>query len=419
MKQHKLPVFTGYQKFIIAILSILQFTVVLDFMVLSPLGAFLLDDMHIQTSQFGLVVSAYAFSAGISGILAAGFADRFDRKKLLLFFYSGFILGTVFCGLAENYHALLIARVITGLFGGVLGSISLAIITDLFPMEKRGRVMGFVQMAFSASQILGIPIGLILANYFDWHAPFLMIAGFSLFVAVSVLAYMKPVDIHLNAGNQFRKPFDQLRKVIGTPKYRHAFMATTLLATGGFMLMPFASAYGTDNLGMSDAQLPVLYGVTGIFTMILGPFAGRLSDKAGKFKIFFWGSLLTILMIFIYTNLGVTPLWLIILINVLLFAGVTSRMITASAMITGIPEPADRGTFMSINSSVQQLSGGIASALAGLIVHRSPSGYLENYPLLGMVVIISLLITLRQFKRINKMINSQPDTLAVSQPLYE
>src|SRR6187402_2517901 len=163
-------IFSSYEVFVIAILSLLQFTVILDFMVLSPLSAQLLEELHITTAQFGWVVSAYAFSAGAAGLLAAGFADKFDRKKLLVFFYAGFILGTLLCGIAPDYHFLLGARIVTGIFGGVIGSISFAIITDLFKMEVRGRVMGFVQMAFAASQVLGLPIGLWLANHFGWHS---------------------------------------------------------------------------------------------------------------------------------------------------------------------------------------------------------------------------------------------------------
>ena len=168
---------TGYQKFIIAVLAFLQFTIILDFLVLSPLGAVLLPQLHVAASQFGLLVSVYAFSASFSGLLTAGFADKFDRKKLLLFFYSGFILGTVLCGVAQSYHFLLAARIITGLFAGVIGSTGMAIATDLFPLEQRGRVMGVVQTALAASQVLGLPVGLYLSNKWNWHAPFLMIAG--------------------------------------------------------------------------------------------------------------------------------------------------------------------------------------------------------------------------------------------------
>lgn len=171
----KKSIFNRYDVFVITILSLLQFTVILDFMVLSPLGAILIPELKITTSQFGMVVSAYAFSAGISGIMAAGFADRFDRKAFLLFFYAGFMIGTTLCALATTYEFLLIARIVTGIFGGVIGSVGFAIVTDLFKFEVRGRVMGFMQMSFAASQVLGLPIGLLLANRFDWHAPFWML----------------------------------------------------------------------------------------------------------------------------------------------------------------------------------------------------------------------------------------------------
>lgn len=164
--------FTGYEKIVILLLALTQFTVVLDFMVMSPLGDLLVSSMNITASSFGNVVSAYAYSAGISGLLTAGFADKFDRKKLLIFFYVGFVIGTICCGIVDSYTGIVVARIVTGLFGGVMGSISMAIITDIFPLEKRGRVMGFVQMGFGASQVLGIPIGLYIANHMGWEAPF-------------------------------------------------------------------------------------------------------------------------------------------------------------------------------------------------------------------------------------------------------
>jgi len=396
--------FTSYQAFIIAVLAILQFTIVLDFMVLSPLGVLLLEKLKINTSQFGLVVSAYAFSAGISGLLAAGFADRFDRKKLLMFFYTGFIIGTFLCGIAPDYHFLLIARIVTGLFGGVVGSVSFAIITDLFKLEVRGRVMGFVQMAFAASQVLGIPIGLLLANHFGWHAPFLMITGFGVLLGIVIMVYMKPVTAHLQMRSE-KNPVVHLFETLVKPRHLLAFSATTLLATGGFMLMPFASAFTTHNLGITVDQLPLLYGITGVFSIIFGPLAGRLSDKVGKYAVFVAGSLITMTTVAIYTNMGASSFALVALINVLMFLGVSSRMIAASALTTAVPAPQDRGAFMSINSSVQQISGGIGSAVAGLIVVQTSSGALQHYNYLGDVVICAMIITIVMMRFVNKMVN--------------
>lgn len=404
---NSIPAFTGYQKTIITILAALQFTVVLDFMVLSPLGAILLDELHITTAQFGVVVSAYAFSAGVSGLLAAGFADRFDRKKLLMFFYIGFIFGTMLCALAPSYWFLLIARIITGLFGGVISSISYAIISDLFHLNTRGRVMGFVQMAFAASQVLGIPVGLALANHFGWHAPFWMIVVTGIFLGAAILFYMKPVNEHLKIKQEVR-PFVHLYKTLTHGTYMKAFLAATLLATGGFMLMPFGSAFSTNNMGIAVADLPLLYGVTGVFTILTGPLIGKFSDKAGKYKIFVVGSLLSMVMIAIYTHLGITPLWLVIVLNVIFFSAIMSRMIPAQALMTGIPEQADRGAFMSINSSVQQISGGIAASIAGLIVVQQADGRIDHYDTLGYVVIITMIVTIGLMKVIDRKVRVAP-----------
>jgi predicted MFS family arabinose efflux permease len=392
--------FTGYQKFVIAILAILQFTVILDFMVLSPLGEQLMSELTILPSQFALVVSAYAISAGVAGLLAAGFADKFDRKKILLFFYTGFVLGTFLCGIAPDYYFLLVARIVTGIFGGVIGSVSFAIITDLFSLEVRGRVMGFVQMAFASSQVLGIPVGLYLASHFGWHSPFLLIVGLSIIVGIAIIVYLKPIDAHLKIQSD-HSPLKHLSNTLSQPTYLKAFAATTLLATGGYMLMPFGSDFSVHNLGIQRVQLPVLYMITGIFAMVAGPLAGKLSDTLGKFTMFLIGTCLSIAMVNIYCNLGITPLWLVIVLNVILFIGIFSRMIPSSALMTAIPEPKDRGAFMGINSSVQQISGGLAAYVAGLIVFRTKSGQLENYDVLGYVVTGAMIVTVIMMYFIN------------------
>jgi predicted MFS family arabinose efflux permease len=389
----KTKIFTRYEVFVIAILTIVQFTVVLDFMVLSPLGAILMPELSITPAQFGMVVSAYAFSAGASGLLAAGFADKFDRKKLLLFFYGGFIIGTTLCALAPDYHDLLLARIITGIFGGVMSSISYAIITDLFKLEVRGRVMGFVQMAFSSSQVLGIPVGLYFANEFGWHSPFVMIVIICIVTALLIVFFMRPIDSHLKIPSRVN-PLQHLIKTVTHSAYLKAFGATTLLATGGFMLMPFASAFSVYNLNITIEQLPPLYMITGIFSMLTGPLIGKFSDQLGKYNIFVIGSIITMIIVPIYCNLGQTPFWLVVVLNIIMFAGVASRIISSSALLTGVPVPQDRGAFMSINSSVQQISGGIATFIAGLIVVQAPAGNLIHYDTLGYVVVGAILITM-------------------------
>jgi predicted MFS family arabinose efflux permease len=380
------PVFTRYQKFVVAMLAFLQFTIILDFMIIGPLGALLLRDLHITTRQFGLAVSAYAFSAGASGLLAAGFADKFDRKRLLLFFYAGFLLGTLLCGVADTYTFLLAARIVTGVFGGVIGSICMAIIADLFPLEVRGRVMGTVQTAFAASQVMGLPLGVFLSNRWGWHAPFIMILAVGAPVGLLIAARLRPIVEHL-AVPSTRDPVQHLVATVSQGRYLRTFLATMMLATGGFMLMPFGSTFTVNNMGISLEKLPWVYMSTGAVTLIAGPLLGKLSDTIGKYKVFVIGSVVGAVMVAIFCNLGRTPLAMVLLLNALLFVAVTGRMISAGALISAVPDLQDRGAFMSVNSSLQQFSGGLASSLAGLIVVQAADGRLQHYDLLGYVVV--------------------------------
>lgn len=387
MKKEKntLP-FTSYQKGIIALLAIVQFTIILDFMVMAPLGDLLMKTMHIGATQFAAAVSVYAFSAGISGLMAAGFADKYDRKKLLLFFYTGFIAGTVICGTAVTYHWLLFGRIVTGLFGGVLGSVSMAIITDLFSFQQRGRVMGFVQMAFAVSQVAGIPLGLLLANKSNWHAPFLLIVGLSVLTASVIIKWLHPVIEHLRHKAE-TNPIKHLQKTVSTKTYLLPFLTTALLSIGGFMLMPFSTPFIINNVGISQAQLPLIYVVTGIGSMVLLPLIGKISDKLGKYPTFIGGTILAMVMVIIYTNLKPIPLWELIAINTLMFAGIMSRMIPSSALMTAIPKLEDRGAFMSVNASLQQVAGGVASVLAGVIIVQEAGGKLHHFNTLGYVAL--------------------------------
>jgi predicted MFS family arabinose efflux permease len=388
--------FSRYQSALVALLAFVQFTIIIDFMIMSPLGAIIMPALNITATQFGVAVSAYAFSAGISGILAAGFADRFDRKRLLLFFYVGFTLGTTLCALAPNYHVLLLGRVVTGLFGGVMGSIILAIITDLFALRLRGRVMGFVQTAFAASQVLGIPAGLFLSNHWNWHVSFAALVGLSIAGMIAVLLLMKPVNGHLSL-KQDTNAFRHLIATVGQPRYTLAFAVTTLLATGGFMLMPFGSAYTVNNLGIDIVHLPTIYLVSGLFSIFTGPLVGRASDAIGKFPTFAFGSAVSIVMVLIYTQLdrfGHATLVTVIVVNVLMFVGIFSRMIPSQALISAIPEPSQRGSFSAVSASLQQLSGGLGSVLAAAIIAQSADGTLLHFDRLGYIVVATSLVSL-------------------------
>jgi predicted MFS family arabinose efflux permease len=399
--------FTSYQKFVVLILALLQFTIVLDFMILSPLGDILMKSLGMSTKQFGSTVSAYAISAGISGFFAAGFADKHDRKKLLLFFYTGFIVGTVFCGLANNYQHLFMARIVTGVFGGVLGSISMAIVTDLFSLQQRGRVMGFVQMAFAGSQILGIPMGLYLATRFNWHATFFMVAILAGLIGVAVVFKLRPVTEHLELQTE-SNAFKHLWNTIQKADYRLGFLSTSILTMGGFMIMPFSTAFLVNNVLIPQKHLPVIFLCTGISSIIVMPLVGKLSDRIDKFKLFATGSAVTIVMCLIYTNLKPVPMGAVIAVNMIFFMGVMSRMVPASILNSAIPDRADRGAYMSVNSSMQQMAGGLAAIFAGWVVFQpTKTSPIENFNVLGYVMVGFFLMSIFLIYRVSQMIKSK------------
>jgi predicted MFS family arabinose efflux permease len=353
-----------------AVLALVQFTIIIDFMIMSPLGAIMMPPHNISSGWRSRPThSAREFPAS---------------WRLAL---------PISCAIAPNYHVLLLGRIVTGLFGGVIGSVVLAIVTDLFALQLRGRVMGFVQTAFAASQVLGIPAGLFLSNHWNWHVAFGALVGLSIAGMAAVLFLMKPVNGHLLL-KQDKNAFRHLIATVTQPRYWMAFAVTTLLATGGYMLMPFGSAYTVHNLGIDIVHLPTIYLVSGLFSIFIGPLVGRASDAFGKFPTFAFGSAMSIVMVLIYTHLGQVSLTVAILVNVMMFVGIFSRMIPSQALISAIPEPAQRGSFSAVGASLQQLSGGLGSVLAAALIAQDADGSLRHFDRLGYVVVTTAVISL-------------------------
>lgn len=405
----ELKPFTSYQKFVIAIIALIQFTVVLDFMVMSPLSPIVMEALTINPAQFGFVVAAYAFSAFVSGILIAGIADKYDRKKFLLVFYTGFVVGTLFCAIAPTYELLLAARIVTGLFGGAIGAIGMAIVTDLFEINQRGRVFGFTQMGFSASQLLGIPISLWMATRWGWNSPFYLIVVLAALMGVVMLVKMQPVTAHLALQKgEGSSPLLHLLNTLKKKKYITAYIATALLPLGGFMLMPFGSAFAQYNLGVAREQLPLIFLATGIASMAVFPVIGRLSDKYNKLTIFTIASLWSIVMVIFHTHLFQVPMWLVLTSNVLMFAGIMGRIVPSTILISAMPEMKDRGAFMSVNSSLQQLAGGVASVIAGyIVVQETPTSVLQNIDIVGFVVAGITVVAIYVVYRVYNLVKDQ------------
>lgn len=284
----------------------------------------------------------------------------------------------------------------------MIGAIVLAITTDLFEMRQRGQVIGLVQTAFGASQILGIPAGLYFSNTWGWHFPFFMIVVVSFFVGCFIFFQLRPIDAHLklqkneNVFKHFLFTFKSARNVMG-------FAATALISIGGFLLMPFTSAFTVHNIGIEMERLPLIYLVTGIFAIVSGPIIGRMSDRFGKFRVFVFGAVVTIVMVLIYTHLKNTPLPLVILVNIVFFVGIFSRIIPSQALISAIPDPAHRGSFMAVNSSLQQISGGVAAVIAGWIVVEQADKSLLHFDTLGYILSGTVLVSVVLVYKINQI----------------
>ncbi len=380
--------FSSYQKIILLLLGLIQFSVILDFVIIAPIGDILMKSLSINVEQFGLVVSSYAFSTAISGIAVAGFIDKFDRKKVLLTFFSGFIIGTICCAMASSYTQMLASRILTGVFAGVTGSVVMTIVTDLFAPQVRGRAMGFVQMGFGAAQVMGVPIGIFIATHFGWHMTFLSIVAVAIVMLLALVFVLKPMQDHMKIQID-KNPFLHLWHTVNNKDYQIGFLAVMFLTIGGFMIMPFSSIFLINNVHLSYEQLPFVFMFTGLASLISMPVIGKLSDKFDRYKLFVFGSALAAIMILIYTNLHVTPLWMVVIINILVFVGIMCRISPAQALNSMVPQKEDRGAYMSISASLQQTAGGLGSVIASMIgFQQTKSSPLQNFDMLGYAIVV-------------------------------
>ena len=399
------------EKIILLLLAALNFTHIMDFMIMMPLGNYLIPHFNISSGQFSMLVAAYTFSAGSSGFLAAFFVDRFDRKKVLLFGYTGFLVGTFFCALAPSYLLLLSSRIVAGLCGGLIAAQVLSIVADLIPYERRGMAMGWIMAAFSVASVFGVPFGLYVANRFNWHGPFFFVAGLGTLLVPLIIRFLPRMDAHLRHQVRSRPhPVALVKNIFTNSNQLLALGLSATLMLGHFMIIPFLNPFMEFNMGFSKEQTPMIYMVGGALTLFSSPILGRLADKIGKHRLFVILVLLAVIPIALITNLPAIPFYQVLFITGFWFIVSSGRSIPAQAMISNVVPPETRGSFMSFNSSVQQIFVGLASVTAGLIVvtttenkvlHYEVTGYLSIGIILCSIVLATLLNTkLQQNNRI-------------------
>ncbi len=371
----------AHEKRLILLLAGMQFCHIVDFMVLMPLGPQLMRLLHIGPAQFGFLVAAYTLSAGLAGFASAFIIDRFDRRRMLLTIFSGFLLATASCGLAWDFHSLLIARLAAGFFGGVLGANVLAYIGDCIPEERRGAATGKVMAAFSVAAVAGVPLGIYLAAHFNWRAPFLFVAGSGLMLAVLAWRVLPSLPARNGSGPlELRRT---LYEVFSVGNHWRAFVLIGALMLAGFSVIPFISPYMVKNVGLSEAQLSLIYFCGGLATFFTAPLIGRLADRFGKARVLRWLGAISLLPLLVLTQMPALPLAAVLVITTVFMVFISGRLIPAMALITAACTPALRGRFLSMNAALQQLSASLAALWPTLVLAQDASGRLLHYDRVG------------------------------------
>ncbi|MES2887583.1 MAG: MFS transporter [Pseudomonadota bacterium] len=382
-----LPLSPRQERGLLLSLAGVQFTHILDFMVMMPLGPLFIDLFRISDAQFGWLVSAYTLAAGACGLLMAPYVDRFERKRLLLVAYAGFTLATLACAVAPSYAVLMLARVAAGAFGGVIGAMTQTLVGDLIPFERRGRAMGLIMASFSLSTVAGVPASLWLANRWGWHMPFLAIGGLSLALWLLAARFVPSFRVPVAQGGAL-SAWAQLRAGLVEPNHWRAFALSMCVVGAGMGIIPYITVFSTANIGITNEQLPLIYLAGGVATFFTSRLWGALSDNFGKVRVLRGLILASTLPLIILTHLGPTPLWLYLVVTTAFFVFVSGRMVPTMALITGAAQPHLRGTFMTLQGCMQSVGMGVAAMVGGLLIGRDAQGLLTGYGWSGWLALL-------------------------------
>jgi predicted MFS family arabinose efflux permease len=271
---------------------------------------------------------------------------------------------------------------------------ALAIVGDVFPEHKRGRATGVLMSAFALASVVGVPAGITLGNRFDWHAPFLVLAALGLPVLFAALKVLPPLRDHLHRGEPV-PPLAKLAETFSHANHLRAFALVATMMLGGFAVIPYISVYFVGNLGIRNAELPVIYVTGGLLTLVGAPIVGRFADRYGKLAVYRVVAIFSALMMILVTNLPRLPLALVAAASGTLMLTNAGRMVAAMAMVTGSVEQKRRGGFMSANSAVQHISTGLGAMLGSAIIADNPVDHsILHFDRVGYIAVAATLLSL-------------------------
>ncbi len=395
------------QKVVVVLLALLNFTHILDFMIMMPLGNILMKIWHLNTSEFSHIVAAYPLTAFASSFAAIFFADKFDRKHLLLFAYAGFLIMTLLCATATGYNSMMICRIGTGLFGGLIGAQVLSMVGDFVPYEHRGKAMGLLMGGFALASIIGVPFSLFLANHYNWYFPFLFIGVLGIPLFFVLLKVIPNFKFHLQSPIKLKERIENFKHIFSNRTQIIALLLSSCLMAGHFFIIPLINPYMVNNANIPIGKTPLIYFVGGIAAIFASFAAGRLSDTFGKYPVFVVGALGSLPLIWMVTNMPSWPLAVILSIFGLWFAFSTARGIPSQAMVSQSVTAHTRGSFMSLNSCVQQIGTGLASLTSGWVTYNDASGKIHGYPILGYISIGVIALCVLFASLLNKRIEAK------------
>lgn len=413
------------EKRLLLILAAVQFCHIIDFMIIMPLGKMIMQIFSITPGQFAWVVSAYAGAALMGNLISTAFIDRFDRRTALLFLFVGFTAGTLACAFAPSYELLLLFRASTGIFGGTLGALVLAIVGDVIPLERRASAMGWVMTAFSAASVIGVPSGIWIAAEYGWNSPFIVTASISAIFVVLAYFFVPSLRGHLEEARAqaqptdqeamedvldaslvavplqgFRKTIDPFIRIFSDANQRAALVFTFSLMLGHFTIIPFIAPYMQINIGFGDKQVSLIYLIGGLLTVVLLPLFGKLADRYGRMRIFTIASVFALASIYALTNLDTESIYIGLLVTSSFFVVASGRNVPATTMITSVVRPENRGGFMSIRQSINEMALFLSTVIAGFIITEDATGKLEHYELLGYFTIVMSVVAVYAASRI-------------------